>query len=178
MRALTPALVLERPRYRYDLPLILVVVQVSLLSVGLSSMASGWDRSGVNWAGAPALAWVFGAWGVAIGLWGMWHESRKLRGRELEMALCAALRELRAFPIVWWDWWGYTVILLLFGGALWALSLLPEHAMRVAGGALAAGYGLGMTPLHRHYAKPWRLAWEIVREVRGGDSERHGKSTP
>ena len=167
VRALTPDLLLAHPRYRYNLPLLLILVQASLLSVGLSSLASGWSSNGSLCLGVPALAWLFWGWGLVIGLWGTWHESRKLRGQELEMALCAVLKELRSFHMVWWDWWGYLVILTLFGGALWMLALLPEAAMRVAGGALAVGYGLGVTPLHRHYVCPWALAWAIMREVKG-----------
>ena len=165
VQALTPEQVLERPRQMYNLPLILSLVQVSLLAVGLPSIGRGWEGAGVMWLGLPLLVWVFGAWGLAVGLWGVWHESRKLRGRELEMALCAVLRERRYFPIVWWDWWGYTVIIVLFGTALYAVSQLPEAGMRVAGGALSVGYGLGVTPLHRDYARPWALAREIIRMV-------------
>jgi hypothetical protein len=177
VRGLSAEQVRDYPRWRYNLPVVLAVVQAALLFVGLTSLAAGWSPRGRFLPGAPALAGIFAAWGLAIGLWGAWHEARKLRGRELEMALCAVLREPRPFPLVWWDWWGYTVILVLFGGALVVLSRLPEAGMRVAGGALAGGYGLGVAPLYRHYARPWALALKIIREIKsrgGGANEAAG----
>lgn len=165
VQGLTPDQVLPHPRQVYNLPLILTLVQISLVAVGLSSLVGGAGAVDTVRLGLPLLVWIFGLWGLSVGLWGVWHERRKLRGRELEMALCAVLRERRYFPIVWWDWWGYTVILLLFGAALYGLATLPECGMRLAGGALSLGYGLGVTPLHRDYARPWALAHEIIRMV-------------
>jgi hypothetical protein len=166
---LRPEDLLEAPRWYYNLPGLLAVVQGALLLVGAAEIPLGWAREPRLWWGIPWEVVAFGGSGIAIGLWGYWHEWRQLRrpGRAVQIALRAILKERRDFPFYFWDWWGYTVILLALGAALVALFPLQESQMRLAGGALAAGYGIGITPLYPHYARPWRLAGEIVRAVRG-----------
>jgi len=159
----------KAPRWFYNLPALLGTIQAALLLVGMGQLALGWNQEHRLWGGLPWEVAVFGGWGVLIGLWGVWHEWRQLRrpGREVQIALRAILKERREFPFYFWDWWGYTVILVALGAALVAIFPLQEPQMRLASGALAAGYGLGITPLYPHYARPWRLAGEILRAVRG-----------
>ncbi len=166
---LRPEDVLEAPRWYYNLPGLLVVVQGALIMVGATQVAVAWEKEARLWGGVPWEVVAFGGWGIAIGLWGYWHEWRQLRrpGRTVQIALRAILKERRDFPFYFWDWWGYTVILLALGAALAAIYPLQEPQMRLAGGALAAGYGIGITPLYPHYARPWRLAGEVLRAVRG-----------
>ncbi len=166
--ALTPDDLLDAPRWYYNLPALLGVVQAALFLVGLAEVASAWAVQEARWWGAPWEVWAFGLWGIAIGLWGTWHEVRQLRrpGRTLELALRAVLKERRRFPFYLWDWWGYTVILAALAAALIAIFPLAEPQMRLAGGSLSLGYGIGVTPLYPHYARPWRLPGEILKEVR------------
>lgn len=158
----------EAPRWYYNLPGLLAVVQGALLVVGGTQVAVGWAKEARLWWGVPWEVVAFGGWGIAIGLWGYWHEWRQLSrpGRAVQIALRAILKERRDFPFYFWDWWGYTVILLALGAALVAIFPLQEPQMRLAGGALAAGYGIGITPLYPHYQRPWRLAKEIMGAVR------------
>ncbi len=169
--ALRPEDLLAAPRWYYNLPGLLGTIQGALLLVGLGQLAFGWVEVGRP-GSVPREVAVLGLWGVGLGLWGVWHETRQLRrpGRVLQIALRAVLKERREFPFYFWDWWGYTVILVALGAALVAIFPLPEPQLRLAVGALAAGYGVGITPLYPHYARPWRLAGEIVRAVRGGDA--------
>lgn len=169
LAALRPEDLREAPRWYYNLPGLLGVIQGALLLVGAAQIPLGWSGETRMWHGLPWEVPLFGAWGVAIGLWGVWHEARQLRrpGRDVQIALRAILKDPRGFPFYFWDWWGYTVILLALAAGLVAIFPLQEQQMRLAGGALAAGYGLGITPLYPYYAKPWRLAGEILRMVRG-----------
>jgi hypothetical protein len=169
VRRLRPEDLLDAPRWFYNLPGLLGVVQAALLLVGATEIPRGWPREPHLLGGVPWEVVVFGGWGVLIGLWGAWHEWRQLRrpGRAVQIALRALLKERREFPFYFWDWWGYTVILLALGAGLAAIFPLQEHQMRLAGGALAAGYGLGLSPIYPHYARPWRLAGEILRMVKG-----------
>ena len=163
---LRPEDLLAAPRWYYNLPALLGIIQAALLVVGATELALGW--SGASWRGrVPLEVTVFGVWGLAIGLWGVWHEWRQLRrpGRDLQIALRAILKERREFPFYFWDWWGYTVILVALVAALVAIFPLEELPMRLAAGALAAGYGIGITPLYPYYARPWRLAGEILNVV-------------
>jgi hypothetical protein len=165
---LRPEDLLPERRWFYNLPGLLGVVQTALGIVALVQVLLGWSGEPLLWQGAPWELWTFGGWGLGIGLWGFWHESRQMTrpGRYVQIALRAVLRERRDFPFYLWDWWGYTVILLALIGALVLIGPLGEQQMRLATGALAAGYGLGVTPLYRAYSRPWRLAEEILREVR------------
>ena len=166
--ALTADQVLARPRLLYNLPLILGVTQLALLLVAADSLRAGWTAGRPGWLGLPGELWLFGLWGLAIGVWGVFNEQRKLRPPELTLALalCAVRKEMTRFPFVPWDWWGYVPLLLALGLVLWLIAGLPEAPMRLAAGAFSAGYALGVTPLHWAYARPWRLAWRIIRQMR------------
>jgi hypothetical protein len=166
---LRPEDLLAAPRWWYNLPGLLGLVQAALLLVGATEIPQGWAREPRLIGGVPWELAIWGGAGVLIGLWGVWHEWRQLRrpGRALQIALRAIRKERRDFPFYLWDWWGYTVILAALAVALAAIFPLQEPQMRLAGGALVLGYGLGITPLYPFYARPWRLAREILGMVRG-----------
>lgn len=168
---LNPEDVRDRPNWLRSWWLLLGVVQGLFVLLGADSIRHGWHTLTPRWWGLPSLTWLGGLAGLALGCYILLV--LQARRHDVKLALSVILKRTPRPRIRFWDW-RHLAMAALSGLAGGIFLIVGAQRFNLVYGGLLIGFALATLPLHLYYVRIWRLAWQIIRQVKAKEDGNEG----
>lgn len=172
---LNPEGVRDKPNGRYS-PWVLAVTHLVLLLAGIMQIQVGLITESLGWMALPWEMWVWGLWGLALGVAWFAIDGVRSEGRhdipvycilreQAYLHLRAVLKDQARVPRRLGAWPGYAIKALFVAGVATTLLLSGVHR-NLAVGTFAMGFVVGALPAYVYSIRRWNRSWDIIRQVK------------
>jgi len=161
---LNPEDVRDKPNWFYS-PWVLAVTHLVLLVVGIMEIQVGLITETLGWKSLAWYMWVWGLWGLAVGVGWFVVAGVRSAGR-YEILLYCVLKDQAPLACRFRDWRGDTIKALFFAAGIATTFLLSGVHRNLSLGAFVTALVVGTLPNYVYVARRWRLAWQIIRQVK------------
>ena len=166
---LNPEDVRDKPKW-FCSPWALAGLHLVLFYFGIMEIRLGWTAGNLGGSRVHWEMWVWGLWGLGTGAARLLVDDLRPIGRFGFLQCCV----LRYPALRSGDWRHRAVRILLAAGILTAILLRGDLRSGLALSALAMGYVIGTLPSYPYWVRRWRLAWQIIRQVKAKEEGDEG----
>ena len=172
---LNPEDVRDKPNGRYS-PWVLAVTHLVLLVAGIMQIQVGLITESLGWMTLPWEMWVWGLWGLGLGVAWFAIDAVPSKGRhdiplycilkqQAHLHLLGVLKDQAPVPPGFGAWPGCAIQALFVVGVATTLLLSGVHR-NLAVGTFAMGFVVGALPSYVHFIRRWNRSWDIIRLVK------------
>ena len=163
---LNPEDVRDKPYWVLS-PWTLVAIHLGMLCFGIVWIRWGRGAATLGGVNLPWQMWVWGVWGLLLGAARVVvDEIRPIPEHRLLQCSVAKSRVPRSG-----DWRHRPIKIVMLVATVSALLLSGRGRSELALGALSLGYMIGTLPSYVYWTRRWRLAWQIIRQVKAREEQ-------